>query len=299
MSQGGSKPTTSSTTSSNPWGPAQPYLQDAMTHTKHWLESPGATATYQGTTVIPFANQSLAGMNNAQNYAQTAGQTLQNNSQDIINGGGFNWVQQGALGNLSGSANNPMMARMASGQMLGQGNPYLQSALGIANENAMTGVGDAMSAAGRYGSGVHQGTLAKTINDSNTNAMFGQYNTDVNNMMGAANQQVNSASTLFNAGQAGLGNMQSAYQAGLQPAQTMTGIGGAYEDLAGKYAQEQLDKFNAQKSAGIDAIAQANAIFTGSGALGSNQTQKVYQPTQWGQVGANAAGTALAGKGGA
>jgi hypothetical protein len=101
---------------------------------------------------------------------------------------------------------------------------------------------------------------------------------------------------LFNAGQAGLGNMQSAYQAGLQPGQTMSSIGGAYEDLAGKYAQEKFDKFNAEKQARIDAIAQANAIFTGAGSLGNNQQQKIYQPTQWGQVGANAAGAALAGK---
>jgi hypothetical protein len=296
MAQGGSKPTQSSVTSSAPWGPVQTPIANAATRAQWWMENPASSQIYEGTTVVPFSNQSLSGMNNAQSFAQGAGQNMQNQAKNIISGGGFNSYQQGALGNLTNSANNPMMGQMASGQMLGQGNPFLQQALGVANENAMTGVGDAMSAAGRYGSGVHQGTLAKTINDSNTNAMFGQYNTDVNNMMGAANQQLGSASALFNAGQAGLGNMQSAYQAGLQPAETMTGIGGAYEDLAGKYAQEQMDKFIARRDAPLDVAARTMAVAGGAGSLGSTSTQKVYQPTQWGQVGANAAGAALAGK---
>jgi hypothetical protein len=90
--------------------------------------------------------------------------------------------------------------------------------------------------------------------------------------------------------------MPGAYNTALAPGQTMMGIGGMQEDLASKYAQEQFDKFNAQKQAPIDAAAQANAIFTGSGSLGSSQQQKIYQPTQWGQVGANAAGAALSGK---
>jgi hypothetical protein len=297
MSGGQKTPTSTSVTNNAPWSPQlQGQILHAANKANDWANNPANYSVYEGTRVIPFSNQSLSGMNNAQSFAQGAGQNMQNQAGGIINGGGFNQYQQGALGNLTASANNPMMNQMASGQMLGQGNPFLQQALGIANENAMTGVGDAMSAAGRYGSGVHQGTLAKTINDSNTNAMFGQYNTDVNNMMGAANQQVNSASTLFNAGQAGLGNMQSAYQAGLQPTQTLGQIGGAYEDLAGRYAQEQMDKFNESQQKPLDAIAQSNAILTGAGSLGGTNTQKVYQPTQWGQVGANAAGAALAGK---
>ena len=36
MSQGGSKPTQSSTSSTTPWGPAQPYLQGAMGKADAW-----------------------------------------------------------------------------------------------------------------------------------------------------------------------------------------------------------------------------------------------------------------------
>jgi hypothetical protein len=293
---GGAKPTTSQTSSVTPWASAQPYLQNALGVANAWMVDPNSSKIYEGSTVVPFANQSLWGMNNAQNFAQTTGQNMQNQAGDIINAGGFNSLQQNANSRMLENANNPLMGQMASGQFLGQGNPYLQQALTNANERAATGVNSAMSAAGRYGSGTHTDTLGKTLAENSTNAMFGQYNQDVNNMMGAASQRMSAAGNLFNAGQQGLGNMQSAYGAAMMPGQTMGQIGGAYEDLAGKLAQEQLDKFNARKQAPMDAVAQANAIFTGSGQLGSNTSQKVYQPTQWGQVGANAAGAALAGK---
>jgi hypothetical protein len=329
-----------------------------------------------------------------------------------VNAGQFNEVYNDLNGNPASAQN---LSRMASGALLGGGNPYLKGALRTANENAMTGVGDAMSAAGRYGSGTHQASLAKAINESNTDAMFGQYNQDVANMMGANNQidnarlgyagqqlnaasgaagvnagnvdrrlnsatglfnagntayandvnaasnlfgagntayandanaasnmfsagntmygndanaasnyfnagnsvfgnqqnaagnvfnagnsvfnnQQNAAGNVFNAGQSGLGNMSSAYQAGLQPGQTMAGVGGAYEGLAAARAKEQMDKFYARKDAPLDVAARTMAIASGAGQLGSTSKQQVYQPTQWGQVGANAAGAALAGK---
>jgi hypothetical protein len=316
MASGGSKPTQSSTSSTTPWANAQPYLDMSMNKARWWMENPANSQTYQGSTVIPFSNQSLSGMNNAQAFAQGAGQNMQNQAGQIIGNGGFNRQQLSGLDNInnfsqgwknqSSAADN--LSGMASGALLGQGNPYLQSALNNANERAATGVNSAMSAAGRYGSGAHTDTLAKTLAENSTNAMFGQYNQDVANMMGANsqidnvmqsnyNRQLSAAGNMFNAGQMGLGNMSNAYDTALKPTQTLGQIGGAYEDLAGNYAQEQLDKFNAAKQAPMDAIAQANAIFTGSGSLGSNTTQKIYQPTNFGQVGANAAGAALAGKG--
>jgi hypothetical protein len=316
MAQGGGSPTQSNVTSSTPWGPSQQNLIDNMAHTKNWLEAPQTNAIYGGTRVIPFSNQSLSGMNNAQNFAQTVGQTMQNNATGIIQNGGFNWLQNSAIGNMDKFANgwmNPNSAQanlsgMASGALLGQGNPYLQSALTNANERAATGVNSAMSASGRYGSGAHTDTLAKTLAENSTNAMFGQYNQDVANMMGANSQidnvnqsnlgrQLGAAGNLFNAGQMGLGNMSNAYDTALKPTQTLGQIGGAYEDLAARYAQEQADKFAESRDIGINQIAKANAIYTGAGNLGSQTSSKVYRPTQWGQVGANAAGAALAGKG--
>jgi hypothetical protein len=349
MSGGSGTPTSSNVSSSAPWSPQlQGQLLHAANKANDWANTPANYSVYDGTRVIPFSNQSLSGMNNAQSFAQGAGQNMQTQAGNIINSGGFNSQQNNAMGSFQNAANGGMntsasqfndiygrfsgpsssqanLSRMASGAMLGGGNPYLQKALTNANERAATGVNDAMSAAGRYGSGAHTDTLAKTLAENSTNALFGQYNQDVSNMMGAnsqidsarlnygnaqmgaaqgvantananADRRLGAAGNLFNAGQQGLGNMSNAYDTGLKPTQTLGQIGGAYEDLAGSYAQEQYDKFNESQNKPIEAIAKSNAIFTGAGALGSTSKDKVYQPTQWGQVGANAAGAALAGK---
>lgn len=323
----GNKPQSTTTSNVTPWGPAQPYLQDAMKGASDWLKDPNSSATFQGSTVIPFSNQTLYGMDDQSRFAQGAGQAMQHQANKVLYNGGYNQRQLNAMDTFQRAKDGGMsqdtwrfqntwgdLDKMASGKYLGKGNPHMMAALGIANENAMTGVGDAMSAAGRYGSGTMQSTLAKTIADSNTNALANQYNQDVSNMLNASNMQmgaaqnianigaanaerkIGAASNLFNAGQQGTGNMAAAYQAGLMPGTTMGQIGAAYEGLAGNYANEQLDKFNQKRDAPLDAILKANAVFTGSGQLGSNTQQKVYQPTNWAQVGANGLGYALGGK---
>jgi hypothetical protein len=152
------------------------------------------------------------------------------------------------------------------------------STLGAAQEAASSAVNNSMSAAGRYGSGSHQATMAKSIGDMTNQAMLDRQNWAMGGLQSMGDR------------------MQGAYNTALAPGQTMMGVGGMQEDLAAKYAQEQYDKFNEKKMAPLDAALQANALFTGSGSLGSNTSSKIYQPTQWGQIGANAAGAALSGK---
>lgn len=275
----GSKPQATTTSNSAPWKNAQPFLQNTMEMTDKWLKNPMSSQIYGGSTVTPFSSQTLAGMNSQQKFAQGAGQNMQNRMGGIINNGGFNSQQQQAMGAYQ---------RFLDPKMLGKGNPYLQDALANANDQIGTGINTAMSGAGRYGSGAHQATLAKAIGENSTNALFGQYNQDVNNMMGAAG-------SLFNAGQQGIGNMSSAYTAGTLPGQTLGNIGAANEGLANAYQQEKLDKFNQTRDAPLDAILRANAVFTGSGQLGSNTTQKTYQPTNWSQIASQGLGYALGG----
>jgi hypothetical protein len=258
MSSGGSKATSSNTTSTTPWGPAQPFLQNAMGKANDWLNSDASKSIYQGTTVIPFSQNTLQGMGQTAGVANNAMTPMQNPLKSYT--GMFDILNPIARGDF---ANDTTFG----------------NTLGAAQEAASTSVNDAMSAAGRYGSGVHQGTMAKSIGDLTNQAMLDRQNWALGGLQSLGDR------------------MPGAYNTALAPAQTMMGLGGMQEDMAGKYAQEGMDKFNAAKQAPIDAIAQANAIFTGSGALGSNQSQKVYQPTQWGQIGANAVGSALTGKG--
>jgi hypothetical protein len=257
MSQGGSKPTTSQTSSTTPWAPMQNYLQHAASKANDWANNPANSAIYAGTTVIPFSQNTLRGMDQATGIAENAMTPMQNPLKSYT--GMFDVLNPIARGDFSNDTT-------------------FGSTLQAAQEAASTSVNDAMSSAGRYGSGVHQSTMGKTIGDMTNQAMLDRQNWALGGIQSLGDR------------------MPGAYNTALAPGQTMMGVGGMQEDLAGKYAQEGLDKFNAAKQAPIDAIAQSNAIFTGSGSLGSNQTQKIYQPTQWGQVGANAAGAALAGK---
>lgn len=258
MSSGGSKPTSSNTSSTSPWGPAQPFLTMGMDKARWWMENPANSQIYEGTTVIPFSQNTLRGMDQATGIAQNAMTPMQNPLKSYT--GMFDVLNPIARGDFANDST-------------------FNNTLGAAQEAASTSVSDAMSAAGRYGSGVHQSTMGKTIGDMTNQAMLDRQNWALGGIQSLGDR------------------MQGAYNTALAPSQTMMGVGGMQEDLAGKYAQEKLDKFNARKQAPMDAIAQANAIFTGSGSLGSNTTQKVYQPPQWGQIGANAAGSALAGKG--
>jgi hypothetical protein len=314
---GGTKGTTS-TSSSEPWADSQPYLNKTMQTADWWLNDPNSSSQqiYQGLRVVPFSDQTTMGNYLQEDFAGGAGTNMRAQAWNQIGAGGFNSQQNAAMnsmgnfaqGNANQSSAGQNLSGMASGSLLGQGNPYLQQALAAANERAATGINDAMSTAGRYGSGVHQSTLAKTLADQNTAAMFGQYNQDVANMMGAnqmidatnqsnLNRQLSAAGNLFNAGQAGLQNMGTAYKLGQMPATDYQQVGQSVEDKWKQYYQAEMDKFYEQRDRPIESAAQANAIFTGAGQLGQSNTSNVYNATDWTKIGANAAGSAIAGKG--
>lgn len=257
---GGSKPTQSSTTSSTPWAPAQPYLQSAMAKANTWMNNPASSQVYEGSTVIPFSQQTLGGMGQMQSVAQNAQTPMQNPLKSYT--GMFDILNPVARGDFSNDTT-------------------FNQTLGAAQDAARGAVDLSMSGAGRYGSGSHQATLSKSIGDLTNQAMLDRQNWALGGLQSLGDR------------------LPGAYQSAMAPAQTMMQLGSMNEGLAANYAQEQMDKFNAKKQAPIDAIAQANAIFTGAGSMGTNSTQKIYQPTQWGQIGANAAGSALLGKGGA
>jgi hypothetical protein len=257
MSQGGSKPTQSNVTSSEPWGPMQNHLAHAGAVGRDWLNANQGGGIYEGTRVIPFSQNTLRGMDQTTGIAENAMTPMQNPLKSYT--GMFDVLNPIARGDF------------ANDKTFG-------STLQAAQEAASTSVNDAMSSAGRYGSGVHQSTMGKTIGDMTNQAMLDRQNWALGGIQSLGDR------------------MPGAYNTALAPGQTMMGVGGMQEDLAGKYAQEQSDKFYERKMAPLEAALQANALFTGAGSLGSNTTSKIYQPTQWGQVGANAAGAALAGK---
>lgn len=126
----------------------------------------------------------------------------------------------GALQNMAHQFSSPYMtsymqsptssmtnlSNMASGGMMGANNPFY-AAVQNAMRDTSTAVNQAMSGAGRYGSGAHSDILSRSLGNIATQAYADQYNRDVANMM-AANQlidqtraqQAQAASGLYSAG---------------------------------------------------------------------------------------------------
>jgi hypothetical protein len=239
MSGGSKTVTTSASGSSEPWAKAQPYLEKAMTAAGNEFDAGTGSQVYQGTTVVPFANQTIAGMNQIEGLASNAAAPMQ----------------------------NPMTAYSGMMQTL---NPIAQgdfsndttfnNTLGRAQQDARTGVDLSMSGAGRYGGAMHQGNIAREIGDLTNRAMLQRQDW--------ASQQMQ------NYGNA----MPQAFQTAMMPAQAMMGVGSAYEGLAGNYLQEQADRFDAQRNAKWDDIARLNAIAHGAGQLGGSKTEVKTSP---------------------
>lgn len=115
--------------------------------------------------------------------------------QDLLNGGGLTPDQKMAMDNYRKTANSEFDPN---------GNPGFQKVLASALDAAGDSVNLSAAAAGRYGSGSHQGVLGKTTGDLANNMMTAEYR-DYQNRRDTANN------SLFAGGQAGVGNMTNAY----------------------------------------------------------------------------------------
>jgi hypothetical protein len=73
----------------------------------------------------------------------------------------------------------------AGGLRIGQNNEHMMAALDMAAEKAGHAVGSAMSGAGRYGSGVHQGTLAREVGDIYSRGLMQSTENDLQRQMAA------------------------------------------------------------------------------------------------------------------
>lgn len=65
-----------------------------------------------------------------------------------------------------------------SGKYLDHQNPYLDNIAGQVRDNVTNDVNGQFTMAGRYGSGMHAGILAKQLADSENQLRFGAYNTE-------------------------------------------------------------------------------------------------------------------------
>lgn len=258
------KQTSTQTSSSEPWKPAQPALQTGLTDAQNLYKAGIGGQVNTQSNVVPFANQTMQAMNAGQSMANQniGGQGLSGQYQGIINNGGFNQPQQEALGGIRNTANATFdpMNQAGFGSVLKQ-----------AQDSAMNATNSSASAAGRYGSGQHMQGVAKSVGDVTGGLLNQEYNNFLGRQSAAQNQ-------LFTAGQTGMGNLGSAYQGMQAPLDTLGKIGGAYEDLNGRTITDRNRIFDAQNNMPWDQLARLNGVASGMGQMGGTSSGSATTP---------------------
>lgn len=258
MSGGGKTQTVTTSGSNAPWSKAQPALETGLNEATNLYEAGIGSQPYTGSTVIPYANQSVQGFDATENLANKA-------------------MEGGDYGFMTGSMNQ--LGQYAGGQNLdGRNNPEFNKLVTRAQDDATNAVNMGAMAAGRYGSGVHQGNVAREVGNVTSNMLADNYNKEVGNMF-----QAQSA-------------LPGAFGAANAPAQALGGVGQAYEDLAARQKNDELRIFDATQNAPWNQLGRLNAIATGAGSMGGTSTQAQRAPTQQGGW-QGAAGNALMGYG--
>lgn len=247
---GGGNTTTQSSTS-EPWSAQQPALQKGLAGAQNLYDAGIGSQVYQGSTVIPFANQTTQGFNAIESNAAANmnGQGLSGQYQNIIDNGGYNAAQQGAMS---------QMQQAAGGY---QNDPSYQMMRQNTLDDAAHRVNEAMSASGRYGGAAHTDALVDQLSGAGAAMDMQQLN-----RMDAANQNV------FNMGQTGFGNLGQAYTGMGQPAQDLMQVGSAYEDLATRTKNDELRIFDEAQNKPWSNLGRLNAVATGAGNYGSSTT---------------------------
>ena len=282
-------------------------LNTSTTAAQNLFNSGSLFQPFMGSTVVPHSPETRRGMEAAAFRADGWGgwldRAFENNVNMATSADGLSADQRSAMdmmraiaGNANGSSSQSNLGAYANGSMIGRGNPAFDAVLQRSQQDATNAVNLGASAAGRYGSGVHQGNVAREVGDLTNRALSSQYNQDIANMFSANNAmdtqrlanlgiQSQAAGSLFNAGQAGyqnrlsaLGQLGNSYQNAMLPSQTLMQVGAMNEDDAARRMNDDLRRFNEGNSQQRQAIEWLNAIATGAGNLGATQTQTVQAP---------------------
>lgn len=269
---GSSAPKQQTQSSTEPWKAAQPALQRGLTDAMSNYSSGAAFQPYGGSTVVPYSQQSNTAMKQVEGLAGGVSPFLNKNFNMVASNaqmGGLNDIQRGVVNRLT---------TQATGAFDPNSNPAFQNVLKQATDSAGQAVDMGASAAGRYGSGIHQGNVAREVGNVAGNLTNTEYN-NWQNRRDAAN------AGLFNAGQQQQSNvwqntdaLSNAYDATMSPVNNLMNVGGMYDDLTGRQMNDAMRISEGQKRAPLNAIEWLQAIGSGAGSLGGSTGSSVQGP---------------------
>lgn len=264
---GGGGETQTTTSASEPWGPSQPHLGSNLAAAQDLYSRGIGGQVWKGSTVVPYGQDTIAAQNMERGLAgnsQGAFDNLWNNTVKQTSDGGWNPTQRGVVDRLTPIAGGSMM----------NGNPFLDDIIAKNKRDITDAVGLSASGAGRYGSGAHQDLLARNVGDMASGLRYQNYS-DEAARMDAANRDLFGFGQQQKVNQGGYADMLSgAYGARMQPAKTLRGLGGEFEDLYARNLNDQLRIFEAEQNAPWNQIARYNSVATGSAPLGGTQREK-------------------------
>lgn len=157
------------TTENKPPEWATPLFQQSASEAQKIYNSGAGGNVYQGQTVADLGDTTKAGIQGVQNAASS-------------------------LPGATSSATN--LQNMAAGNTV-NGNPYFNDMLSNQLDKTAARIQSQFSGSGRYGSGANNSVLANELGGVATDALYKQYNQDLQNQL-AANSQIDAAnSNLF------------------------------------------------------------------------------------------------------
>lgn len=207
------------------------------------------------------ALQNLLGTSGSNNAMNQAGQMFQNLGQQ----GTQNFQNvYGAAGQPG--ANQQDLSSIASGQQM-MNNPYINTIVNQASQDAMGNINQMFAAGGRYGSGMDQATVAQALAQTNNQFRGQEYENDANRQLTAANQigneQINRMQLQNQAAQ-GVGGLQTS----------------AAQGLGQLGSNSMQDWINAQNAAGTLGTNATTNMLQGMGQLGNVQSNKLFDANQ-------------------
>lgn len=259
----GNKPSTTTTTNTatkNPWDPAIPALTGMVDSASSLA---GNVGNFTPTT-SSMTQQGIDMLGNLANRGPTAGNQALGN---VVSGSGEGFNT--GLGQLSGVANGGML----------NSNTYLDPVINRTMNETADKVNSQFTAAGRYGSGAHTGTLTKELGNTAANMRLGNYTTE------RAAQDA-AAKTLYGGGLQGAGFSGQLDATAAMPAQYALQAGALQDKIANDARMAPMNALNWQASI-------TNPIAQMGGTQDSTGTQKTVQPTNWLTTGMGIAGMGL------
>ncbi len=259
MAGGGGSKTTTGTSSSEPWAKAQPHLESSMGEAENLFNAGIGSQPYQGSTVIPYAQQTMSGMGNIENIANAgmwSGAPPGTGGSTPMPAGADN---QSPYGYMGGSMDQ--LGQYASGQNLdGRNNPAFQGVLERTQQDTINAVNRNAAQRGRYGSGNHTANMTRELGDVTGRMLSDQYGNETRNMFQA--QQM----------------LPGAFNASMDPARAQMGVGGQYEDLGTRMKNDEMRLFDSSQNSGWDLLSRYNAIVGGYGQMGGSTTESQTTP---------------------